>query len=321
MRLGSRKKIFSLAGPRHATGWRSDLKASITETYAHRPSPGYQVSNPGLGGLLTAFERSEARRNCPRHLSQKIAVIKDFIERMDVTALEDVTVDAVENYVACLMDRGLAPKTVANRRGDIGRFCKWLCRRKYMRENPVLCVEPPKIRPTEIVYLDEAEFQQAVRIARKVPAAMVALYTGARVSEIMALRWRDIQTGPTGAFIVFGGTVPTKTDKVRSVPLHPILVRLSRRLGPRVRDEFIFPQTSRRTWDRMLKPFKDAIPTMARRGQGWHTFRRTFGSRLCARRTPIEVVSKLLGHSRLETTIRHYGHIDTEFGRKAVESL
>jgi putative transposase len=51
-----------------------------------------------------------------------------------------------------------------------------------------------------------------------------------------------------------------------------------------------------------------------------HWCRHTYATRLLRKNTPIEVVSKLLGHSSIATTSDIYGHLSAEDARRALEA-
>ena len=49
-----------------------------------------------------------------------------------------------------------------------------------------------------------------------------------------------------------------------------------------------------------------------------HWFRHTYATRMLQRKVPVEVVSKLLGHASLTTTVRTYAHISSDDARRAL---
>ena len=51
-----------------------------------------------------------------------------------------------------------------------------------------------------------------------------------------------------------------------------------------------------------------------------HWFRHSYATRLLRKATPIEVVSALLGHASITTTIDIYGHLSVEDARKALQA-
>ena len=55
--------------------------------------------------------------------------------------------------------------------------------------------------------------------------------------------------------------------------------------------------------------------------KGFHVFRHTFGTRLAAAGVPIQTVSALMGHSNITVTGKYYVNIDSEAKKSAIKSL
>jgi integrase len=136
-------------------------------------------------------------------------------------------------------------------------------------------------------------------------AAAVALGTGMRLREQFGLKWQYIDWDSQTA------TIPlSKSGKVRRIPLSADVLTL-------LRDQFsespyVFPHVSD-----PLKPVdaRQASKGFARRlkqagiaGGTWHTLRHTFASRQLRAGTDLVAVSKLLGHSTIQTTMRYAHH-------------
>ncbi len=51
-----------------------------------------------------------------------------------------------------------------------------------------------------------------------------------------------------------------------------------------------------------------------------HWCRHTYATRLLRASTPVEVVSRLLGHASITTTMDIYGHLTVEDARRALEA-
>jgi len=281
-------------------------------------------SGPGVPvvTLIARFKDSERGRNCPRHLTQKIRVLEDFVSSAGVYMASDITPEAIDHYLACQEDKGMSRQTLRHKFDMIARFAGWLISRNQLSTDPAKRMERPKVVRKAIIYLTDAEFAKALEIAEQTcPPALAALLTGGRMSEIRNLRWSSLQETSRGPVLVFGTHEATKTGLVRSVPVHPRLGALLARLGPGDPEDRIFGGLSERTWGRMLVDMKRQIPKMARAGGGWRDLRRTFASLLVARGERIGVVSKLLGHSSITMTEKYYAHLSPEFGREAVNRL
>ncbi len=209
------------------------------------------------------------------------------------------------------------PKTVRNERGVILRFFSWLKDRGYVEDNPAEKSDLPAIAPPEIVYMDRAERDRALAKAEELGlwAVHVAAYTGLRKTEITGLHWDAVDLKAKTI------RVKGKGGKTATLPMHDKLVPIFREKIPNDNDPFVFPQHTRRWWDEYLHPLHDDCPTLARHGQGWHVFRRTFGSLLVQAGVSIATVSKLMRHEQVETTMRHYAHLVPEHGREELRHL
>ncbi len=277
--------------------------------------------------LLLAFEQTEKLTSCPEHVRNKIRAVRIFFEMTGLRDPTQITAGVVEEYMTLLSEQEqCAPKTIANRRGHLGRFCQFLVIRGELASNPVRLTRSPKLAETEIKYLTQSEADRALQIAQKhgddlyYPVA-VALYAGLRLGEIMRLTWGDYRKTAKGPILVIGSNHPTKSGKPQSVPVSKKLQGIFAQMDKGKPGELIFRERSRRAWGLMLDPIKQELPAMARKGAGWHDFRRTFGSLLVQGGTRIEVVSKLLRHKNIAITVKHYAHLDAEMGRDALEIL
>lgn len=142
---------------------------------------------------------------------------------------------------------------------------------------------------------------------------IVLVETGMRLGEALKLRGLDIEEGQALLH-------DTKSGRPHRVPFPPrsrqIINKRRARLQP---GERLFPMTVNSVTHRFTNlKRKLNFPEDA----CVHTFRHTFASWLVSSGIPIEVVSKRLNHSRLETTMRYAkfspiqnGQIDSVFER------
>lgn len=114
-----------------------------------------------------------------------------------------------------------------------------------------------------------------------------------------------------------------KALRIRLSPAAVELLRGQRQAHPE--SEWVFPSPQKNKdghlteptfqWARVLeiaKLSKHATP---------HDLRRTFGSRLISSGVPLTIVSEMLGHKDVETTRRHYAHVDDDAVREALAKL
>ena len=163
------------------------------------------------------------------------------------------------------------------------------------------------------------QFQELVGKLREPYKTMVivAMCTGLRVSEILALRWEHIDL-KTRVMLVQQGVVNGRIGRVKTeasqdeVPLDPAFVDVLHKLKGDQKAGLVFrsPVTGGCYYSgiiqrQILKPRGEAVGIL---GLGWHTFRHTYRSLLDETGAPIGVQQKLMRHSNVSTTMNVYGN-------------
>lgn len=161
----------------------------------------------------------------------------------------------------------------------------------------------------------------------------VALLTGARTGEIMALKLTDIDFDSN--FITFqrsirrGQVSGTKTGKSRTVPMVKTLsdslkkwINISNRvwLFPKPYTDSIYSD-SRSLID---KYYKKLLKRLCLKYRVLYNTRHSFASVAVENKIPLSTVSRCLGHSTISTTERFYlkfGNVDQEDVRLQLENL
>ena len=149
--------------------------------------------------------------------------------------------------------------------------------------------------------------------ARQADIIRLLLLTGCRKSEIVTLRWQDID-GDTLA-LGDGKTGPRRV--LLNVPARAILER-----QPRTGSAYVFPSA--------FDPGRPLSPDLGlwrsvRRNAGiedvrLHDLRHTFASHAVLQGVPLPVVSRLLGHKRPSMTLR-YAHVGDRQTEAAAERV
>ena len=166
--------------------------------------------------------------------------------------------------------------------------------------------DPTRERDAAHVALDEQD-GEFVRLAA---------YTGLRLGELLALRWRDIDLKGSVVTVAramsAGVETTTKSGRVRRVPLPEqaveALTRLRQRPDFTAADEFVFADP---TVGRPLNPvtvrkrFKQARDAVGARPLRFHDLRHTYGSLLAAAGVDLVTIKEMMGHSALSTTGRY----------------
>jgi integrase len=233
--------------------------------------------------------------------------------------LEDVTTERVEEWIAGLT---LAP---SSRRKALvilhGIFQR--ARKVYgLRVNPVAEVETPRLdRSGDIEVFSPEEVWALVRAADSEQDAAIyltAAFTGLRMGELLALRWRDVdfsgQAIRVRASYAAGQLTTPKSGKVRSVPMAPEVARALARMGERADftgDEdlvFIGEWGGYVDGSALRRRYKSSLKAAGLRRLRFHDLRHTFGTRMIAK-ADIRRVQEWMGHADVQTTMKYLHYV------------
>jgi integrase len=155
--------------------------------------------------------------------------------------------------------------------------------------------------------LNEMELAEVVRVTpeRWKPVLLMLAYTGLRWGELRALRWKDVREAPYLHFVVSKShDGPTKSRKVREVPLLPEAVAVLNSLTRGTGAVFSLPETA--SWIRRY-----VIRYSWVKDFHVHRLRHTFACRFLERGGSVETLQQVLGHSTVKLTER-YGRLRPE---------
>jgi len=224
-----------------------------------------------------------------------------------------------------------------------------------LTRNPVERVRAtvPKRRPPQT--MTPAQIRAFMRAAKASPNHALyatALRTGARIGELLGLRWEDVDLERATLRIVttletrgrpVRGEAPKRQSSIRTVPLGRSTVALLRAHRERQaaaiaradglwRDTgIVFPNTEggyqrlnnlTRRKPGKKKPIGDYARTLERAGLPWfkpHALRHTSATEMVRTGHHLKVVAERLGHSDVRTTMAMYSHVQPGMGQAAAE--
>jgi len=230
-------------------------------------------------------------------------------------AVEDVTTAAIEQWLAgfggSVRTRN---KLLIQLHGILGR-----ARRVYgLPSNAAAEVEKFSQRPSgEIEVFSPGEVWALARAAGSEQDAAIfltAAFTGLRMGELLALRWRDVDFAGAAirvrASYYLGQLTTPKSGKVRAVPMAPDVATALAQLGRREDwvgdDDLVFAGELGRYLDgsALRRRYKDALGRAGLRPLRFHDLRHTFGTRMIAK-ADIRRVQEWMGHADIQTTMRY----------------
>ncbi|HEY8416383.1 MAG TPA: site-specific integrase [Thermaerobacter sp.] len=229
---------------------------------------------------------------------------------------------------------GLSKRTVLHHHRVLHAALEYAVRLQLLPRNPADVVRPPRPEKREMQVLDPEGVQrllEAARHRRLYVAILLAVTTGMRRGEILALRWEDVDL-EAGVIRVRQTLVRTKeglqftdpkTDHSRRViRIGPAVVQALRRhraqqaeeklrLGPAYQDHGLVVA---RTDGQPYSPgeFSRTFTELARQAGvphlRFHDLRHTHATLLLRAGTPIKAVTERLGHASAAFTLDTYGH-------------
>lgn len=184
--------------------------------------------------------------------------------------------------------------------------------------NPLLRVEKHPMRPSgDIQVFSPEEIWALVRAAaceQDGAVFLTAAFTGLRMGELLALRWRDVDFAGSTIRVrssLAGAALTTpKSGKVRAVPMAPdvasALAQLGRRENWVCEDDLVFAGEAGGYLDgsALRRRYKEALARASLRPLRFHDLRHTFGTRMIAK-TDIRRVQEWTGHADIQTTMRY----------------
>ena len=329
---------------------RREAKAKLAELI-HQVNSGEIVNPRGtFGEFITQWLNEYAVPNlAPRTTEGYQSITRAHVmPKLGTIPLKFLKPEHLQKYYADLLAAGLSTTTVAHHAALIHRVLEHAVKWQLLVRNQADAVTPPRVRQVEMHTLNEVQAEKVLDEAQSTPYFTIyhlALYTGLRQSELLALRWCDIdlimaEISVSRAMhrLLTHETIfrDTKTAKSRrTVALSPRTCMVLRqhldnemaqcaRLGvPFTNERLLFCQ-----WDGTpLKPLtiSQAWRRLTRRlgfqNIRFHDLRHTHATLLLKQGVHPKIVQERLGHSTISVTLDRYSHVTPGLQRQAANAF
>jgi integrase len=264
--------------------------------------------------------------NKPSQVHAKTLTLKNhllpFFGKMK---LDQIRLAQMEDFKAKQLKKGLSPKSVNNHLTILRKGLNLAHEMELIPSVPKVKLLRTTKSPFEFLDFDEAKRFLAAAPARWKNFLIVALNTGLRAGELLALKWQDIDL-KVGRLIVRrslwnGLEDMPKSGRTREVPLNDTVLAALRSHWHF--NEYVFCDAS---GTRLAhNDVVDIVPDVCRlaglpKRLTLHHLRHTFASHLVMRGVPLAAVKELLGHADITTTMI-YAHLSPNVKRDAVKLL
>jgi integrase len=331
--LNSKRLTFGSKNREECQAWLRKMQNQVDQGFT------YKVSQMTVESFIT--EWFSTARNA---LREKIAPQYDrliqtrIIPHLGKILLVNLHLDRVDRFYADLGNEKVGKRSIRYVHSVLHRAMEKAVKMNYILRNPAHGATLPRIQHFEMQVLDESQVLQftiAAKDSRNEALYLLAITTGMRQGELFGLKWLDIEWNKEIIHI---------RRQVQRVPKRGLIFnepkthagRRTIRLGQNVLQalrghkerqivekavagnywqdlDLVFPSTRGTPMDQS-NLLKDYYNTLKRAGLPrirFHDLRHTAASLMISHDIPINVVSKILGHSKPSVTLDIYAHVYT----------
>ena len=245
--------------------------------------------------------------------------------------LEKLTAKKIQKIINGMLERNLSASTIKQTM-TVMRQALVKAKRLGMIDSLAMLeeLELPKAERVRVHAFSLAEqeaFLQACENSFYGNLFKALLYTGARIGELIALEWRDVNL--KGKYIRINKTdyrgqitAPKTKEGIRNIPIiDPMLDVLARqnpfRDGLVFRNSFGLPLKYRSVLDCYYRVLERAGIEHC----GLHVLRHTFATRALSAGVNVKALSQWLGHSDVSITLNIYTDVDESEMKKAARII
>ncbi len=250
--------------------------------------------------------------------------------------LRDLRADRIQMFITQLLKAGTGIYTIRKIRDVLHCALNQALKQDLVIRNPVNLVDPPQKPHKEMTVLTESEvsrFLVAANSHRLEALFQLTVTTGLRESEVLALKWSDLDwmkrtlkverqlERPRGEGVQF--SAPKTAFGKRSIKLGSKTIEVMRKHVKRQQDEriaagevwkefdLIFPTSVGTPIHQrsLLRTFKLLLKHAGLPPIRFHDLRHTSASLMLNHDIPVIIVSRRLGHARASITSDVYGHL------------
>lgn len=253
----------------------------------------------------------------PKEYQRQTLIMEAHLKPFFRGKLSDISRRNVERYVMT-RSRQCSPGTVRKEFGVLRHLLNWLLDNGMVPANPAVRIKLPNLPPGRLRYLQPGEFQTLLESLPPwiKPIVALAAWTGMRRSEILGLRWLDVDLANRVINLP-----QSKNGKGRTVYLNESAMNVFRSLPLNIDSEPTEPVLALETTPEELSMcFMRACRTLGIQDFRFHDLRHTHASWLRQKGVQLDEIAKQLGHADLRMTMR-YSHLGQAQVREAVDRL
>ena len=306
--------------------------------------PGKATVDEYLERWLTDYAKPNLS---PRGFERYAGIVRQhLIPELGNTRLTQLKPEHIQRHYSAMLSKGRSASTIKYHHAVIHKALQTAIRWGLVSRNAADGVDVPRSRRGEMHIWDDWEVRRFLETAKDSPYYALfhtALFTGMRRSELLALRWRDIDVQKIhvsrslhhlkdGSYVF---TQPKSAKSRRSIDLSPSsMLRLAEHKDRQegiaamqgramAHEDLVFstltgqplrPNTITRAWHNL------AVKAEVRPIR-LHDARHTHASLMLKQGVHPKIVQERLGHASIEMTLDIYSHVTPGLQRQAAEAF
>mgnify|MGYP000725315515 CR=1 FL=1 len=268
------------------------------------------------------------KNNTPRTIKWFEEIFNYFVTHMEIIHLEQVNRQILMRwFIKGKSEKNWSAKTIRNRMTALSIFFKYCVNEGYLEENPLDKIDKPKVEKyipshlkiNEAAYILDwlkiSTFKSLFQKKRAIAIIAMFLYTGLRLSELMNLKHIDVDFENKTILIKAG-----KGRKDRSLPMiRRLEVYLKDYLRYRKDEVYFFTSIQKKgiMSSQVIKRLFTKIKKGTEIHIHAHKLRHSFAVQMLEGGCDIYTLSKLLGHSDINTTTIYLTATQTQKKKEA----
>lgn len=235
--------------------------------------------------------------------------------------LRDLTPWHLERHKAAMLEKGYAKATInkdlAVTKHMLAKCVAW---KLVSRETAHAIRDDVKLYPHDNIRVRFLSPTQIAALLAACPPDLRELVIGAmnlgqRAKALITLTWDCVNLEQ--GYVHFPKSTGRKKEAPVPIGINDVLRAALESAKARSRSPFVFTTKAGRQWSKswLHEQFSAAAKKAGLDDFTFHDLRHHFASTLVQRNVPLQRVSRLLGHSQIDTTVRRYAHLAPEVER------
>jgi len=261
--------------------------------------------------FLERIKLTQSKRHCKNQRSLYKKSLLPFFGAL--TNVKFIDEERILDYLDSRLRAGIAPSTHNRELACIRSFLKHCKQKGWIFKFPITEIKQLKEVQKRRDHYRPEEVEEILKINHpKVIFHWLCFHTGCRPTEAINIKWAHIDFDQNQIVIESTEEKVTKTKDFRIIPLHKELKVQLLKTPQHISCPYVLhTKFGTKYGDESYKDFDKEIVRLAGvKYKGGSGLRHSFGTLYANSGFPLNILQRLMGHKRIETTMRYINTID-----------